>query len=510
MNLLLVVEAGRTRAWVARLADRLDRLGARVRLETVAPTTKPTPGLDLLLDLERLVIRRQRVAGVEPIPTSKIAPPPGADFTPALVVDLTGDPQTRAGVRVLAATWSGVYGEEAAIDSLLSGVTPLAELIDIETGEVLERGLASIENAAGLGGAIDTVAARLVTLIEARVRAVIENRDRPNPPPIRGQRPGRRRDVARLAATSLAGSLIRAIYKLTCHAPHWRIGWRWHDGPGIAETGDFSGPTFRVVPDPGRRFFADPFPTLHGGTPWVFVEDLDHRVGKGVISAIPFGPNGPTGDAVVVLEEPWHLSYPFLVAFDGALHMIPESTNAGDVALYRCTRFPDRWERVATLLDGLSLSDATMFEHAGRWWMFGTEHDGEGSWSDVLAIFSAPSPLGPWTPHRSNPVMVDRAASRPAGAVFRRGDRLFRPVQDCSEGYGTALGLAEIMRLDDQGYEQVVRHRLAPGPQWPGRKLHTLNRAGPLEVIDGSVVRPKWLWLAGLVDRASAPRGAGR
>jgi hypothetical protein len=27
---------------------------------------------------------------------------------------------------------------------------------------------------------------------------------------------------------------------------------------------------------------------------------------------------------------------------------------------------------------------------------------------------------------------------------------------------------------------------LRPGPLWPGRRLHTLNRAGRLECIDGS------------------------
>lgn len=509
MNLLLVVEADRTRAWVKRLADRLDRLGVRVRLEVVPPFLPATRGVELLLELERVLLRRHRAIGAETIETASVAPQPGADFTPTVVIDLTSRPGSRPGQTVIAPAWNGAFGEEAAIDTLLAGTTPICEVIDVATGEVLERGLASLENAGGLGGALDAVTARLTTLIEARIGALSSGRPRPAPPQIPGVPVGPRRDVARIAATSIAGAVARAIYRLTCHAPHWRVGWRMIDGPGIAETGDFSGPAFKVLPDPHHRFFADPFPAARDGKTWVFVEDLDHRVGKGLISAIPFDDRGPCGEAVTVLEEPWHLSYPFMIEHGGDLWMIPESTNARDVAIYRCVRFPDRWERHATLLDDISLSDATVFEHGGRWWMLGTLHDGDGGWSDVLAIHSAPSLFGPWTAHGSNPVMVDRTSARPAGAVYRRDGRLFRPVQDCTDGYGGALALAEILRLDDGGYEQVVHHRLAPGPQWPGRKLHTFNRLGRLEVIDGSVIRPRSRRLADLVERTTVPKEMG-
>jgi len=40
--------------------------------------------------------------------------------------------------------------------------------------------------------------------------------------------------------------------------------------------------------------------------------------------------------------------------------------------------------------------------------------------------------------------------------------------------------------LDDEGFAQQVETLLRPGPLWPGRRLHTLNRAGVLECIDGS------------------------
>jgi hypothetical protein len=66
-----------------------------------------------------------------------------------------------------------------------------------------------------------------------------------------------------------------------------------------------------------------------------------------------------------------------------------------------------------------------------------------------------------------------------------------RPVQDCRRGYGTGLGLAEVTRLDREGFAQELHTVLRPCPEWPGRKLHTLNRAGHLEVIDGSGLSPR-------------------
>jgi hypothetical protein len=169
-------------------------------------------------------------------------------------------------------------------------------------------------------------------------------------------------------------------------------------------------------------------------------------------------------------------------------------------------RFPDKWERHATLLSGLELADVTITQHDGRHYLFGAWRDGAAGYSDTLSIFHADSLLGPWLPHASNPVLMDRASARPAGNFVRLDGKLWRPVQDCSNGYGAALGLAEVLELSPTTFRQVVRHTLRPGPGWSGRKLHTLNRCGHLEVIDGSRVQPKSAFLR---RPASAVSSAG-
>jgi hypothetical protein len=189
--------------------------------------------------------------------------------------------------------------------------------------------------------------------------------------------------------------------------------------------------------------------------------------------------------------------------------MIPESTGNRDVALYKCIDFPNRWERHTTLLSGQELADATIISRDGLYYLFGATRDGAGGYSDTLSIFYANQLFGPWIPCASNPVMVDRAGARPAGNFVTLNGQLWRPVQDCTDGYGCALGLAEVVELSPTSFKQTVRHLLRPGPLWPGRKLHTLNRCGRLELIDGTSIQPK-ISAFGLSTRTATARRTAR
>ena len=146
-----------------------------------------------------------------------------------------------------------------------------------------------------------------------------------------------------------------------------------------------------------------------------FFEDYSHATQKGIISFVEVQADGSVSPVRPVLEESWHLSYPFLLQIGRDIFLVPKSSGARDVAVYRADPFPHRWVRHGTLLSDIDLSDATIVEHNAKLWMFGTTRDGAGSPSDTLSIFSAE----------------------------------------------------------------------------PGRRFHTLARAGNLECIDGSATEPK-------------------
>jgi len=281
------------------------------------------------------------------------------------------------------------------------------------------------------------------------------------------------------------------VYARIFRSPHWRVGWRSLNGPDLWDTQSLQGTHWNYLPDPRNRFFADPMAIEHEGRVVLFVEDFDHSCQKGVISAVEFGSKGPLGPLQPVLEEQWHLSYPFVMEIDGEVWMIPESSANREVAIYRADPFPSKWVKEATLLRDVPANDATVLLHEGRYWLFTTIETSSHASSD-LHIFSAPQIFGPWLPHPKNPVLRDPKCARSAGAIVKRRDSLWRPVQDCSHHYGAAVGLAEIIRLDCCQYQQVVRNVIAPCREWPGRRLHTLTQAGGFEFIDGSANVLRW------------------
>ncbi len=491
MRIEIRVERRAFRRWHQALADDIRRRlpGAAVRFHFEAGALAPLPAVQALLDLERLVLRGPRHPLFDLVPAPDAPDPEG--FEAEAIVDCTGRAsrdEARA-VPILQPLFDGSPSLDVMIGALLARRMPRITIESTGSGAVLAEATISAEAASGLTGGIDSVLSRTIVLFGR----VLASPDGTLPPSMRGASTdaASAKAVLAFATRNLATDCARAIYHLCLLAPHWRIGWRLHDGPGVFERHDLGGPRWTVLRDPGNRFFADPFPVTWQGRTVVFFEDLDHRVGKGVISAMAFGEAGPEGEAIPVLEEPWHLSYPFIMSHDGALWMVPESSLSGQVPIYRCIEFPHRWERAGTLLDGLEAADGTIFRHGGRFWMTAAIRDGRGGYSDMLGIFHAETLLGAWEEHRLRPVLVDVGAARPAGAVIERQGQLWRPIQDCGRGYGKEMALARIDRLDPDHFAQSIVARIQPGPLWPGGRLHTLNRVGRLECIDGTTYNPR-------------------
>jgi hypothetical protein len=185
-----------------------------------------------------------------------------------------------------------------------------------------------------------------------------------------------------------------------------------------------------------------------------------------------------------VLRCPFHLSYPFVFEHEGEIYMIPETRGNLRVELYRATSFPTTWTAEAVLLDDIHAVDATIQKFNGRFWMFAGISNGRYSNSDELCLFFADALTGPWTPHRSNPVLSDVRRSRPAGMLFYEEGRLIRPSQDCGKAYGYALEFSEVLKLSETEYEERPLRRIEPGLIAGCIGTHTYNRTEQFEVVD--------------------------
>lgn len=252
---------------------------------------------------------------------------------------------------------------------------------------------------------------------------------------------------------------------------------------------------YKQVLPPRDRGWADPFVIERDGKYHMFIEEIVYAKGRGHISVMTIEP-GANGQVEVsppvpVIEEPYHMSYPFLLEHDNELFMIPETADNRTVDLYRCTDFPNSWEKVSTLMNDVVAVDATLLQHNGRWWMFATVRENQGTnCLDELHIFHADSPLSTdWQPHPLNPVSTDVRNARPAGAIFEHNRKLYRPAQNGSVRYGYGMNINRIDVLNETDYQETIVSSVTPEWDRTLNAVHTLNHTGKLSVSDASKLR---------------------
>jgi hypothetical protein len=303
------------------------------------------------------------------------------------------------------------------------------------------------------------------------------------------------------AATSLMRRYVSDRCTSALYREQWALGYRHGMGDQLAVG------TFQQLIPPSDRYWADPFPLQVGNDYYIFHEELRFSTGKGSIVLTVMDDTSRTARPIPILERDYHLSYPFVFQWDGEFFMIPQ-TASHQVELYRCVHFPAHWKLERVLLCGLTAFDPTLAFLSGRWWLFANVPTYGAGTTDELHAFHANSPLGPWMPHRSNPIKSDVRSARPAGRIFERGGQFYRPAQDCSQRYGYAVSINRIIQLNLETYQEVEVEKIIPtwGPNVVG--VHTFNRAGDMTVIDYLVrtKRGSWARPRQLMDRASADR----
>ena len=281
----------------------------------------------------------------------------------------------------------------------------------------------------------------------------------------------------------LSWTYAKTKFDYARHFDQWTLAYRFRTSATDPNNSFYR---FTHLVPPKDKFWADPFPLKVDGKYFIFFEEYLYRTDRAHISVMEVDKSGAK-DPVPVLQRDYHLSYPFVFYWKDRYYMIPETAANKTVELYACASFPNDWKLETNLLEGVPARDATLFELDGLWWMFAAIADTDSA--DELYLYYSASPLGPWKPHKGNPVKSDVRNSRPAGRLFYWNGELYRPAQDSSQRYGYAMSVNRIVRLTpDEFVEQEVSKIL---PQWRKdlRGTHTLNMCEDLTVIDCLVHR---------------------
>ncbi|TYJ36526.1 hypothetical protein E1A91_A05G312600v1 [Gossypium mustelinum] len=230
------------------------------------------------------------------------------------------------------------------------------------------------------------------------------------------------------------------------------------------------------------NFVADPFLYVQGDVFYLFYETKNSFTMQGDIGVAKSIDKGATWQQLgIALDEEWHLSYPYVFNYLGQIYMMPESSQKGELRLYRVTNFPLEWELDQVIMKK-PLIDSFIIDHNGEYWLFGSEHSSFGATNGRLEIWYSSSPLGPWKPHKKNPIYNTYRSfgARNGGRPFRYNGNLYRIGQDCGETYGRRVRIFKVEVLSRVDYKEVE----VPFPfeesskgrnAWNGARYHHLD-----------------------------------
>ncbi len=260
---------------------------------------------------------------------------------------------------------------------------------------------------------------------------------------------------------------------------YWNIAYRFC---GDNETLlDGKGGIFAVLPESKRYWYADPFLFEHGGKMYLFVEMFDNVTEKGLIGVSMLGENGFSVPEVV-LEESFHLSYPYVFEEGGEIYMMPETMGDGCIQLYKAVDFPYKWEKHSVLVSEKGMVDTVICGD----WLIASRVTDSAKKETRLQLFKKDT----GAPHMANGYIQANQISRGAGRIFERNGKLIRPAQNCLKGvYGAGLVFYSVDEISDDCCSETEVFRLEPSQiklckGSPAEGVHTYARCGNVEIVD--------------------------
>jgi hypothetical protein len=293
----------------------------------------------------------------------------------------------------------------------------------------------------------------------------------------------------------IVGAACIAAYLLKSHPisiskeTEWAIGIYQGDSIfNLSPVPEIRNPVLRAsdVTDVKAEYVADPFMVQAGDAWFMFFEVMNSLNNQGDIGCATSQDGLLWKYERIILNEPFHLSYPYVFQWEGQFYMIPESAEGGAIRLYRAEQFPYSWTFMSDLLKG-AYSDTCVFRKDGTWWMLTCSKPYQ---HDELRLFFADRLTGPWTEHPASPVVSgDPKKAQCGGRIIIDSGAIIRFAHDDFPTYGKkvlAFIISELSRTKYAEKEYEGNPVLsAHGRGW--------NRHG-MHHIDAHEVSPrKWI-----------------
>lgn len=257
------------------------------------------------------------------------------------------------------------------------------------------------------------------------------------------------------------------------------LGGTWY--VGLRDVSLTDGRNYKQVETPKGQWIADPFLYEEKGHHYLFVEQYfkdKQRAGIGVYDIV----DGKAINNRVIIDNPYHMSYPCVFNYNGKRYMIPESSANNTVDIYMAEEFPDKWKHVKSLIKGEKYVDSTVYIFEDVYYLLSYKKVDNG-WDLVVFLIDM-----------ENLELTKKAVEhfstnigRPGGFLFQENGKLLRPAQDCSKKYGESLIIYNVQGIKNADIQEtaqgVISHRDVVFPVSIDR-VHTLNTDSRYEVVD--------------------------
>ena len=226
---------------------------------------------------------------------------------------------------------------------------------------------------------------------------------------------------------------------------------------------------------------------------FIITEKFIYKKKKGILFSYPIHlDNGKyiVGKGEKLLENDFHLSYPFTFKKNNDTYMIPENNKNG-CWLYKLelkiTEGKAHLEakKIKQLLSGYA-TDPTLISYEGYDYLFVSRLNYESQY--VLNVYITSDIVNnDCKPHPQSPLVVDVNLGRSAGRIFfdEKTKLIIRPSQICENSYGEGIAFSEL-KLSPKSIiiKQLINKFITPKNHKEFKKVHHIDKFRNLTVLD--------------------------
>ena len=243
----------------------------------------------------------------------------------------------------------------------------------------------------------------------------------------------------------------------------------------------------KITP-PRNHFYADPFLVEKAAQTICFLEDYNFNSGKACITAVEIIDDKNYKILGPVINEPFHMSFPFTFEYQNELYMVPETTEKKSIRLYKCVDFPLEWKYEGDLMNYISAADSIIFYFQGKWWLlFSTNIAGNDDHDSILMAYSNDNPLtNNWKEHELNPLICDSKIGRNGGLLEINAEAPIRVRQRHGYNfYGEGVTFAKIIDLTPNTFsEEEIKIINPKSLKWMIKGIHHMHSNKKYTVFD--------------------------